>query len=296
MKAKIPLYVFDEHHEAFYYWHKARREGFIPRALDLYHIDAHPDAGFPGPFKRSIYGGDHSAQGGEEFYWDFAREELGIDRFILPAILTNIVRHFYFIYPRWRKIRPARKKTTISSVFGEGKILKQGIQVGRGSDPRVRKAYPDLKTYLYSMQQIDRVPQERKVLLDIDLDYFACIDSITNHLSYSLEITRREYLSRRAFFAQPSLPFSGLNFSFSRRKGKYYAKVAHRPQKENAHLPPMEEIEGEIAHLIANLKVKNIIPAVITICRSAISGFCPRDQAQLIEQKLIHSLRGWLNF
>lgn len=39
------------------------------------------------------------------------------------------------------------------------------------------------------MCDVDRMPKNRKVILDIDLDYFACRDSILNQMSYELEIT-----------------------------------------------------------------------------------------------------------
>jgi hypothetical protein len=58
----------------------------------------------------------------------------------------------------------------ICSAFGEDKILKYNLMIGRDTDPRALKAYPDLTRFNYSMLPVDKVPRNRKVILDIDLD------------------------------------------------------------------------------------------------------------------------------
>ncbi len=51
----IPLYLFSEHNEAFYYYHKAKYEDYIRQPMDLFHVDAHNDMGFPKVFKKPLY-------------------------------------------------------------------------------------------------------------------------------------------------------------------------------------------------------------------------------------------------
>jgi hypothetical protein len=297
LKRGVPTYVFDEHNEAFYFWHKAKYEGFLNEPLDLFHIDAHDDMRRGDVFKRSLYfPNDLQQDGYANYYQDFAKNELHISNFILPAVLNGLIKNVYFIYPKWRNFKPRRKKINISSAFGEGKILKIGINIGKNTDPRVLKAYPDLRYFNYSMRAIERIPKNRKVILDIDLDYFACVDSISNRMSYELEITEEQFLKKEIFLRDRTLPFSGLEFSFSEKNGKYHIKVAHKKVKDISYLPPEEEVESEIDTLVNTLQTKKIRPVVITICRSFISGFCPEDYYEFIETKLKGKLQILLNY
>src|SRR5512136_2184194 len=51
----FPIFCFDEHHEAFYWWHRARIEGRLAGPADLLHIDGQDDMGPPWEFSESIY-------------------------------------------------------------------------------------------------------------------------------------------------------------------------------------------------------------------------------------------------
>jgi len=194
MKSKsIPLFIFDEHNEAFYYWHKARHDGYLNEPLDLFHIDAHSDMDRKSKLRRSIYHSNHQGDKYLEHYEDISKNELGISNFILPAVLNGIIRNIYFIFPKWRGFKSGRKRINISSAFGEGKVLKFDLKIEKDTDPKVYKAFPDLTFVNYSMLEIDRIPKNRKAILDFDLDYFACNDSILNHMTYELEITRDQF-------------------------------------------------------------------------------------------------------
>ena len=56
-----------------------------------------------------------------------------------------------------------------------------------------------------------------------------------------------------------------------------------------------EEIKAEIDTLIATLIKKKIKPAVVTICRSCDSGYCPAEKAELIEPLLISELESLIS-
>jgi hypothetical protein len=276
--------------EAFYFWHKARFEGYINEPLDLFHIDAHSDMGAADTFKKSLYFPDNPPHGYLEYYRDFALNELGIADFIRPTILNGIVKNVYFIYPDWRNFKAKRKRLNISSVFGEGKSLKYGLGINGKTDRRVFKAYPDLKWFNYSMQEIDKIPKKRKVILDIDFDYFACVDSASNSLNYELGITREQFDRRDSLLADKRLPYSGFDFTFIERDNKYYAKIAHKKVKDVSHLPPKEEVESEINNLVDVLRTKKIKPRIITMCRSCHSGYCPAEYHAFLERALNREL------
>lgn len=288
----IPLYSFAEHSEAFYYWHKAKHEDYIRQPMDLFHIDAHNDMGFPKVFKKPLYYPPQNPNNKYlEYFEDFAKNELNISNFILPAVLSGLIRNVYFIYPGWRMIKVVRRKMNIASAFGEGKILKRQMDLKRSpASETVLKALPDLKCFNYYAAEIEKMPKNRKVILDIDFDYFACRDSILNQINYELEVTNEQFLNKEKLLCDKTLQFSGLDFCFEEKNGKYYVKISHRKAEDAAYLPSKEDIESEIDTLVSTLRDKKITPAVITLCRSSISGYCPKDYVEFIEEKLKQKL------
>jgi len=288
---EIPVYIFNEHNEAFYYWQRARIEGHLHKVVDLFHIDAHDDMAKPAQFKTPIHFRGPSEKAELDYYEKFARSELNIANFIFPAVLGGLLRNVYFVFPKWRKFKPARKFFSISSAFGEGKVLKYTIKPDATTSPMVKKAYPDLKRFHYFAMEAEKLPRYRQVILDIDMDYFSCRDSTQNHMAYELEITRQQFRNKGDFLADRTLPFSGFEFSFIEREGKCFVRIARKKGNELFHLPPEEEIEHEIDNLMTILMEKEIRPAVVTICRSCHSGYCPEEYSRFIEPRLVKKLQ-----
>jgi len=277
-KKNVPLYEIDEHNEAFYCWVKAKHEGVFAPPLDLLHIDAHSDMALPLPFKKSIYYSQKKSAY-LDYYKLLAEKHLGIDQFILPAVLMGLIRNVYFVYPAWRKYPEKTNRVSVASAFGEGKLLKYGVRKRALLKKHVSKALPDIKFFKYSRSKIGSIPKGLKVILDIDLDYFACNDSALSDLSCQFEITKEQFLKRDSFLYNTSARFMKLNFDFFKKRNKYYMKLGHVQVKRSVHLPEKKEILKSMDKLIATLKKKNITPVVITLCSSHLSGYCPQEHA-----------------
>lgn len=292
-KKVTPVYVFDEHNEAYYYWHKAKYEGYINEPLDLFHIDAHSDMMKSNNIQTSVYLPKDSQVGYLEYYNNLAKNEFTIGNFIIPAILNGLVKNVYFIYPKWKNYKAKRMKNNISSMYGEGKLFKHCLKINEDTDPRLFQMLPDFKHYNYSFLPIDSVPKARKVILDIDLDYFACSDSNVSHMIlFELEITKEQFHKQEMFLQDEPLKFAGLDFRFIEKDERFYAHIANKREKDESksYVPSKPEIVCEIDRLITTLNVRKIRPLVVTISRSCISGFCPKDYVEFIETELLQKL------
>jgi hypothetical protein len=290
----IPIYIVDEHNQALFFWFKAKYENLIKEPLDLFHVDAHNDLGRPETFRKSLYAPGGSTIDILEYYRTFVETELQNFNFIIPAVLAGLARNVYFIYPKWRHYKPSRRHMNVASVFGEGKILKHGIKPAKQMETRAHKALPDQTLYTFFMLDIDGIPRDKNVILDIDIDYFACRDSISNQFCYELAITPEQFQNRDGLLSDKTLEFARLSFDFLERNDGYYVKVTPKPEKEESHLPSQEEITAEIDALISTLQTKRIKPQVVTIARSSISGYCPVEYVEGIEKELTGKLERFL--
>ncbi len=290
---RIPVYIVDEHNESFYCWHKEKNKNNINEPLDILHLDAHSDMGTPNTLSKSIYIPKNKYADYAGYYNDFIRGDMQIDigSFILPAILGGIVKNAYFVFPKWRKIKPEDHKMIVYSVFGEGKIIK----CEKSSEPPIKnkmftKAFPDIKHFDSHICDMDHIPQNKKVLLDIDLDYFACRDSVGNELFHTIEITRGQYLKRELLSKNKYLLYDNIKLEFSKDNGRYIVVVSHKKSRVKEYFQDTEAINGEINRIFDTLKNKAINPAIITISRSCYSGYCPMKFSKTIEKMIIKKI------
>ena len=111
----IPIYLFDEHNEAFFYWFMENLKKPLPDTL--IHIDAHRD--FYDTSCRCAYGHARLKTRKEKLKWaaEYARE-LRIDSFIKPAILNGFFSKVTSVYPDWR------------FAFGQKEKYRKSLYVG----------------------------------------------------------------------------------------------------------------------------------------------------------------------
>ena len=89
----IPIFIVEEHHEAFFIWRYAILQQMIPRTGNaLLHVDEHSDLNLPtlstslkelGPDLRDTL--------------SFIRQNFGISEFILPAVYQGLFNEIYWM-------------------------------------------------------------------------------------------------------------------------------------------------------------------------------------------------------
>jgi hypothetical protein len=282
---KIPLFIFEEHHEAFFIWNYSVVNRLIPKNNNtLLHVDEHSDMGVP-YFNYSI----KSLKDKLQNIYEFTYKELSIENFIIPAIYQGIYSHLYWLYQSNNEHRGDKKQILVYSHKGEGKVLRIDANCDVGA---LAFFNPDLKNALFKpLKTHDEFIASKSLVLDIDLDYFSC-NSQGYNFKGKLEVTKEQYdvfnRDKHHFFRL--CLGSGIKAEF--KDGKYYLifNSLHPEYIPSKLKVSEEEIIRRIDLFIEFLRKNNVEPRLIDICRSRLSGFTPEDQWEFIEEKLIEKL------
>lgn len=287
MKTATKIFIIEEHHEAYFIWKYAAARGFInPAGHTLVHIDEHSDMGtpflnMPPPLLNNEL----------DKTLDFVYKELGIATFIVPAIYEGMLDSVYWIKQRHQKTNKKSYKMYVRSQNNAGTLLATGraAQLEQFDDESKSKSRSS-KYYRFYKQHIDELGTQGPVLLDIDLDYFSCIQNpLKNELQ--IEITQEEFEK----FNQT--PYHRIRFYDFGRVDAYqdgdrffYSFNRIADPRESPLKVKSEIIMQRIEYAISYLQAKVPYPLLITICRSRLSGYTPSDQWEFIEQQLLKSL------
>ena len=148
----------------------------------------------------------------------------------------------------------------------------------------------DRKQFKIHLGAEEDIPEQREVLLDIDLDYFSAIERPSEYQSLRIAITREEY-ERFTSDKYHSLRFVGPRFEAKEADGQFYYEIN---EADEIYAAKLKTDEGSIAvrvqELIDSLKAKDIQPQLISLCRSKISGYTPEGQCEFIQELLVNGL------
>ncbi len=270
----IPVYCMEEHNEAFYYWGLAMEKSYIEKQGNvLFHVDHHDD------FEAGAYFHDFGKPFESlEERKQFTYHVLGIADFIVPALYEGIFNQFY----NMKSIFPApfsaqervvkRKKDGALMVAPYQKLL-------HGAAKKEKREGFAFYTH-YEGSLTDTGDLER-VVLDIDLDYFSWDDHLSTVPPKRIEVTKEAYES---YMRDPYHPFRILPkkmLYMEEVEGRYY----FRYQEPGVPSEPAKEkyVRQRVENFMKWLKEQTWKPSLITICRSAHSGYLPGCHTELVE-------------
>ena len=282
----IPVYYMEEHNEAFYYWGLAIEEGYLPEKGNvLFHVDHHDDLECGG------------------YHWDFTKpfadleerkkftyEKLGIADFIVPALYEGIFTELY----NMKSLLPHKFKCEERYVRRRGKNeLSMGVYIpfvhGSYRNEEKGSGEKEYRFFSYFEGSLENTKELENAVLDIDLDYFCWDDGLQSVPPKRIEITRDAY---EEYMKNPYHSFRILPRRLivaEKADGRYFLRYEEPPVYQKA--VSEDRVCERIERFAAWLQAVPWKPALITICRSAHSGYLPVMFAELAEEKVRNSLK-----
>lgn len=286
----IPLYIVEEHHEAFYAWYCGVQRGYLhPENNCLVHIDEHSDM-TPARCRYSL----HQLNGDLNAIKQFTYTELAIDTFISAAIYRGLFNRMHWIRQRHEG---ASVNQSIAMYFRSGNNDGKKLVLGRRSEGSLHENIGqelNIRYFDYCRQHVEQLDEDlhhQDIVLDIDLDYFSCTGQPNKQQELWIEISQDEFERFRSNRYHP------LQFRFSRvelamKEEKYYYLINNYDEiyLEETYVS-LHEIQQRVDLVIDTLRQRNIRPKLITLCRSRFSGYTPPDQWEMIEVALLKGLQ-----
>ena len=278
-----PLFIIEEHHEAFFIWNYAIHKGLMPGSGNvLLHVDQHADLQ-PSRFNRSV----KSLAGDLPALCKFTYNELAIHIFIPAALYLGIFGKLFWLQHNKLKVTDPQPLHVYSyKQAGQTLMMTDNIYEAGPFNP-------DRQSVVYQIKTIaGQLSASEPLVLDIDLDYFSCAKEHfwQNLGSGRVEITAAEY-ERIATDKYHLLRSIASGVRVQQENGRYYLLVNTFPEVITSTLKVSPaRIRKRVETLVRFLKVNHIRPLLIDVCRSRFSGFTAEDQWEFIQRELLEKL------
>ncbi len=279
----IPVYIMEEHSEAFYYWGLALSKGEIPKTGNtLFHVDHHDDlegGGYFHDFTKEF--------SGIEDRKEFTYQYLGIADFIIPAIYDGIFQTLYNM-KMLRKTDFVKQSRVILRRSENELYMTKYIPFLHGQFKEdTSKRYTFFDYYEGSLAETGMLEQ---VVLDIDLDYFCWDNSLKGVPPKRIEITKDAYRDWQENPYHPLRILPKRAVYVEEVQGRYYLRYEEPDQRQE--IADEEKVARRIERFFEWLGELPWKPVLIDICRSATSGYMPPERVRFVEERVLDGLSG----
>ena len=277
---KTPLYIIEEHHEAFYAWNVGIDRGAIlPVGNTLLHVDHHSDLEY-GSYPMALEAVFGTLAEKEQFTYS----ALGIADFIYPAIFEGVFNELVFI-KNFSLFITSEKQQMIT--LADSKTLAVGESSSLMRQKIIDAEVPP-RFFTHREGGLGAYTATRPVVLDIDIDYFCWDDALTTVPEKMIEITKEAYEDFTGNKRHPLRLLPRRLVNVKAIGDRYYLCAGENCLPEAAATE--ETIEKRINAFGKWLVRCQIQPAIIDLCRSRQSGYCPADKWEAIEALLLKKL------
>ncbi|MBI3862605.1 MAG: UPF0489 family protein [Planctomycetia bacterium] len=276
----IPCVLMEEHHEAFLVWELARQKGWLPaEGSCLVHVDAHSDLSLP-VLRTSLGALSLEPAALREFVYS----ELTVASFILASIYRGVFNRMLWIQ---NDTSDAHEKLLhVYSMDRQGRSLRITTSIRQAGAFNPQRRHFGLR----SVRCAQAIDVADPWALDIDLDYFSTNDQ---RQFAQVEVTQLEYERFHSDRYHPLRTTMGAQVHAVEVAGRYFLQADYSDAWEPGHGRVDEAtIKARMGEFGQALRRLTGPPRVITICRSAISGYTPADQVELIQSLLFDELAG----
>ena len=268
----IPVCIVEEHNEAFVAWNAGLRLGYLPESGGaLLHVDEHADMAAPHfhvPLEPQLDDLDRLQA--------FTQTQMAIYDFIVPAVHQGLFNEVWWL--NHVADPPELQELVVTAAGREEQILATRPAGGRGRPFRF-------------VTQTMRAPYAPcgPTTLDIDLDFFSCDQA--EHSSPRLEITAAaaaDYHRDGRHFLKLLL---GSRASVVAEDGRHFFVLRDFRERERCSrkaTPLM--VKARLATLEWYLREHGVVPGMVTVARSRLTGYTPEEQWQAIEAGVLAML------
>lgn len=272
----VPVYLLDEHHEAFIAWWLHFKQISLPHSLTLIHIDEHADFGLP-HLTLPIPTLFENLNKVELFVY----KQLTIGTFLIPSAAAHFFSNLIWI-------RPSKELTE------EAKEIHLGVS---GSAPFLSftSSGVDNASFQYSALTWDKAASNlEEWMLDICLDSFLCNEKLTPE-PFLLEITPAQF----RLINKNNLNVWNMRYGSAarvlKRSKAYFFELDLSNWSSKEFIDNSIHVDQRLNNLIMFLSKIERVPSVVTVSRSVMSGYVPRDQVEILENRVIAILMAAFN-